>query len=157
MDEANRARAAALHFEAVLDGFSKIKKGEEGRTVKVTLSVNPIDVPQQLSLADLGTRWTVAMVEMDDDEQPINHEQKADVTRKSFNELPRSQQAGILCHDGAFAHWCFDNKELSPELAIYDEFEIQSRKELDEEYMADQWCEYLDRYHTETGRIAEAR
>ena len=75
----------------------------------------------------------------------------------SFHELPRSQQAGILCEDTEFCRWTFNNTKMHPVVAIYKHFNIESRRELNAEEFADDWGAYVMNYRTETGQQAEER
>jgi hypothetical protein len=152
MDEANRARAAALHFEAKKNGLSQTQDG----TWK--LSLTALDLPTPVLEAHMGTRFMVALVEIGDDEQPINHEQKARVERKPFHELPRSQQAGILCGDEKFHRFIGASSPVYAAEYLYERFDIESREELDTNpKKAAEWDDLHARYRVETGQMAEAR
>ena len=94
---AARARTAAMQMEIKKDGLAQ---RQDGRW-KLKVIIHPNDMPAALSLAAMGTRYMCAMVELDDDEQPIE---------RPTPEKPHSlaQRAGILCNEPAF--WRFLNE-----------------------------------------------
>lgn len=102
-----------------------------------------------------GQRMQIAVVLVNDDEEPIGPEQaKKNATRHkarneprtSFKDMPRSQQAGIRCNEEAFQIWLaeahpsiwdrhyIDGECLSPEAAdrtLKEVLGIASKKDLD--------------------------
>lgn len=66
---ADIAKTAAFHCEGNLHAFRKSQAG-----IVVSFTLDPADVPQQLALAPLGTRYTIALVERGDDEEPISRD-----------------------------------------------------------------------------------
>lgn len=89
-------RDAAISFEAVKTSLSQTKDG-----MILRLAIHPSDMPRQLMTDWVGSRYTVAMVKMGDDDQPeINPEKlKADRAVKS---------AGMLCRNEAFQAFMVD-------------------------------------------------
>jgi hypothetical protein len=106
MSEADRAVEAALSFEAKKDGLAQKQDG----TWKVTLTV--AELPSPVKDAHMGTRYMVALVEVGDDELPVDHEKKAraEGARAPFHTLPLVQQAGILCKDLIFQRYIIENR-----------------------------------------------
>jgi len=88
----------------------------------VSFVLHPQDVPNGLALATLGTRYMLALVELNDDETPKEvmpdskrstvsttpetspHTDADNAPRgaRKWNELSPAQQAGILCSDAKF-------------------------------------------------------
>lgn len=66
MTPAEKAVAAHFHFEALKSALRQTKEG-----VAVTFLIQPNDLPSALLAAPIGTRYTVAMCERGDDEQPV--------------------------------------------------------------------------------------
>lgn len=93
VSEAQKARDAALHFEAVKVAVRQNKDG-----IYITLSIHPSEVPVDLMMAHAGTRYTVAMVEMDDHGQPVKGKDDEEGDRLV-------QSAGMLCRNTDFQKW----------------------------------------------------
>jgi hypothetical protein len=108
---AQRARAAALSCEAKKHAYRQTQDG-----VVVSFVLHPQEVPDGLAISALGTRYMLALVEVDENEQPKQpregikqtHEMAPDPApppdraRKSWDEMSPAQQAGMLCADAAF-------------------------------------------------------
>lgn len=88
---------AALHCEARKWSYRQTKEG-----VVISFLLHPNDLPDGLALAPLGTRFMLAVCEIDDQEQPAKPKEK---TPKTFNEMSPAQQAGMLCTDEAFVRF----------------------------------------------------
>ena|SRR5690242_12066022 len=58
----------------------------------ITFAVHPDDMPPALAAAPIGSRFAAALVEIGDDEKPIERER----------QHPLVQKAGILCNDPMF-------------------------------------------------------
>lgn len=67
MSQAEEAIAASFNYEALKTAYRQTREG-----IAVTLVLNPLHVPQELATAALGTRYFVVMVEIGDDEKPVN-------------------------------------------------------------------------------------
>lgn len=65
MDQSTIARESALHCEAKFYAFRKTKDG----TI-VSFVLHPQEVPEGLATANIGARFMLAMVELDDNERP---------------------------------------------------------------------------------------
>lgn len=86
-------RDAALHFEAVKISLSQDKNG-----LVLKLSLHPDEVPKDVILAPLGTRYMVALVQIGDDEQPVKGRDKSEGDRAVAI-------AGALCRNPRFVGW----------------------------------------------------
>ena len=79
------------------------------------------------------------------------------MTKRSFHELKRSQQAGILCNDPQFCEWLDFDQESAPAF-VRAHCGVASRRELDDdETAAARWDRLLGRYRRETGQEPEVR
>lgn len=131
----------------------------------VSFVLHPNEVPDDLALAPLGTRYMLALVRIGDDETPQSPEQPKRPARP-FASLARSQQAGILCNDETFQHWASGvigepNGTFCVTRArqfVLDECGINSRRELDvSDKAATAWDVLRGQFETATGRATEAR
>ncbi len=86
--------------ECKKDSLAQLQNGDW----KLTLKVAAQDMPSALLEALPGTRYQAVFVEIDDVEQPVSREM-AKPEKRPFHELPRPQQAGILCGDWRFIQW----------------------------------------------------
>ena len=76
----------------------------------ITFAVHPNDMSPALAGAPIGTRYMAALVEIGDDEKPIEQPAKA-VGKRKWGELTSAEQAGIVCEEPLFATYV---KEISP-------------------------------------------
>jgi hypothetical protein len=122
-DTAEEARALAINFEAILISFRKDRNG-----INIVLTVSPHDVPDELMLAPVGTRYQIAAVKLDDQDKPAKE-------FRTDGELA-VMRAGMLCQNEDFQEWLVKTERaLSPshanaKAAVYRECGISSRKEL---------------------------
>ena len=72
MSVAEQARDAAVHCEAKKD---RLAQGQSGDW-RVTFTVATQDIPPALLAAPMGTRYVLALVEVGDDEQPVQPKPK---------------------------------------------------------------------------------
>lgn len=112
---------AAAHFEAKKHAYRQTQDG-----IVISFVVHPNDVAAALATAPLGTRYMVAFAEIGENEQPIPSTDKPEQPKavpaggkRRFDELPRSQQAALMCKDSYFWQYvrefmAFD-QELDPE------------------------------------------
>lgn len=126
------ARQRALNCEAKKHAYRQTQDG-----VVVSFVLHPQEVPDDLATAPLGTRYVLAMVELNDDETPVersstverpavNREvagsnpaapaKSEDSTtparaRKSWHEMSPATQAGILCNDMSFQKFLSESYE----------------------------------------------
>lgn len=113
MNVAARARAAALQIEMKKDGLSQ---RQDGRW-QLKVIIHPNDMPAALSLAPMGTRYMAALVEIGDDEQPVER-QASPASKRQFADLAPAQQAGILCASGRFRKFLHETREMAWLLAL---------------------------------------
>jgi len=122
---------AAINFEAVKTSMSQSKAGTILR-----IAIHPNDVPPSLHTDWVGSRYMVAMVKLDDEDQP-------DISDEQRQVKALVASAGMLCRNEDFRKF-LDGKDLllfSPE--YWDEseenvtanclrsyLEIESRSEL---------------------------
>ena len=93
-------RDAAVHFEAVKTSMSQSKQGTVLR-----LALHPTEVPPSLHTDWVGSRYMVAMVKLDEEDQPEMSDQQ-----RETNRLIAS--AGMLCRNLDFAKFLFDADTL---------------------------------------------
>lgn len=117
-------RDMALAFEAVKVGMRQNKDG-----VFLTLSIHPQQIPQDV-IADLvGSRYQVALVKLNDQDEPVLGEKKAAGQRAL-------SIAHTLCRNNRFQRWVAKfNRSITPDEAGAREFILKrcgigSRKEL---------------------------
>ena len=102
-------RAAAIKFEGVKLGMSQSKDGHVFR-----LSVHPNDTPEDLMRHPVGARYMVALVRLDDHDQPMTPaKQEAPAERATsrnknpepWHTLKLSKRAAIMCGEPMFWEW----------------------------------------------------
>lgn len=117
-------RRAAIGFEAVKVALRQTKDG-----VSITLAVHPNDGTNDLFVHPVGSRYQVALVLLDDQDQPVTPQSKTDGERAVT-------AAGMLAKESAFINWLFQKgrimhpSEVDAQQYIYHRCNIQSRKEL---------------------------
>lgn len=121
----------AYKGELQLKGWAESDK--QGRTVRFLCSGDEDDHPFKAFTPN--TRFAVVLVEIGDDEKPVQQEQKASV---DHTKLKLSNQAALLCKDGDFWLWLGSKAwgvtvaSESTATALVKEFMgIDSRSELD--------------------------
>lgn len=112
MTPADKARANAVPCEMVLYAYRKNNQG-----VVVSFVVHPDDMPDALATARIGSRWVGALVQVNDDETPVERKEASPAPRQDVNPrqtdggkerqnwqaLPPSQRAGIRINEATFA------------------------------------------------------
>jgi hypothetical protein len=101
--EAATARANAISFEAKKDGLQQRQSGDW----QLRVTVSALDMDQRLATAPMGTRFACVLVQIDDDESPVDHKAR---DRGAWRELGPTKQAGIRCKEPLF--WAYLNEEL---------------------------------------------
>ena len=129
-------RDAAVHFEAVKTSMSQSKQGTILR-----LAIHPNEVPASLHTDWVGSRYMVAMVKLDDEDQPQMSEQQRETERLIAS-------AGMLCRNLDFAKFLFHqdiiisvpNNDAEREKSVADALRshlgIESRSEFKTNSMA---------------------
>jgi hypothetical protein len=95
MDHAHQATANAVSFEVKKDGLQQRQSGDW----VLRLTVQAIDMHQTIVGASMGTRFACVLVEINDDETPVDHVAEE---RDKWKALGAAQQAGIRCKDPIF-------------------------------------------------------
>lgn len=122
MTPADKATANAVNCEMVLYAYRKSKDG-----IVVSFVLHPNDVPDQLAIAALGSRWVSALVQIGDDELPVQKENRAaprperrptipqpdGAKRMDWRELQPAAQAGIRCEDPVFKAFLDEKHSLA--------------------------------------------
>ena len=125
--EAHIARQVAVNFEAKKHELRQLQDGHW----KITLTIHPNDMPDEMMKAAMGTRYMIAAVEIGDDEAPVVKESR------KWEDLKPSQQAGIRCNEQAFSRFLMESYgprefiDEDPALFVRDYCSIESRSELD--------------------------
>jgi len=111
MTPADHARNQAISLEAKKDALAQRQNGDW----KVSFTVQGIDMDTRLTQAQMGTRYAVVLVEIGDDELPVQKEAPAkprqsnppsphpDGAKRDWRDIPPAQQAGIRCEEPVFA------------------------------------------------------
>ena len=167
----------AITFEAQLWAVRHSITKKEEKTV-ITLHVHPAEAEALMNINLLNKRFQVAMAVIGDDEQPaklgeldkvvpqldeIRHELDQHKPRRKFSDLPRSQQAGMLCKDQDFWAFAAVKSEEGAKEFIYSRCHIDSRAQLDEldtpqrRFIKDNFDSMVYQFQQATGRTAELR
>lgn len=119
-----KLREAAIHFEAVKISLKQDKSG-----FVLTTAIHPNDVPESLLRDWVGSRYMVAMVKLDDENQPIEPPEvkagrEAVAKAAQLCKLPRFQK--WLVSSG----YAFEATEEAAADAIRESCQIDSRSDL---------------------------
>jgi len=111
MTPADLARKNSISLEAKKDALSQRQSGDW----KVSFTVQGIDMDTRLTQAPMGTRYAVVLVEIGDDELPVQKETAAKPRQTSspnptggakqkmdWRDMQPAAQAGIRCADPMF-------------------------------------------------------
>ncbi len=116
----NDVRDAAVNFEAV-----KISMSQDRNGITLRLSLHPNECPPSLHTDWVGSRYMVAMVKLNDHEEPVVPEQEREIKKMISS-------AGMLCRNEDFGIFigAEDNTEESIANTMRAKLEIQSRTDL---------------------------
>lgn len=129
-DDTPDPREAAVHFEAVQIAAQKTKDG-----FILKLAIHPSEVPESIMRDYVGSRYTVAMVKMDDDQTPIMPQEK----RKQDKVVTT---AVMLCQNEKF--WEYMN-EISSEMPQGEQQPDWVLASVHDEDTAKEWiCSYCE-------------
>lgn len=103
MNEAEKAVANSLTLELKKDGLVQRQSGDW----QLRFTVSALDMDQRLAAAPMGARFACVLVEIGDDEAPIDHLMEA---RDKWRDLGPAKQAGIRCKDPIF--WAFLHEQM---------------------------------------------
>jgi hypothetical protein len=101
--EAAKAIENAISLEVKKDGLQQRQSGDW--MLRVVFSAS--DYSEILGRAPMGTRFACVLVEVSDDETPVEH--KA-MERDKWRELGPAKQAGIRCKDPVFWAWLTEDR-----------------------------------------------
>lgn len=114
----------AVNFEGVKVGLRHTKDG-----VILQIAIHPNDMPTSVFTDLIGARYMIAMVKLDDDDQPVVPQEKSEGQRMV-------QQCALMCRNPTFQKWLFDqgyvitpNEEEATEW-VRHALQIKSRAEL---------------------------
>jgi hypothetical protein len=114
---------------------AKLYLKQDGRGFVLSILVHPNEVPMDLMMAPINTRYTVAMVEMADDGSVVEPKLKSE-----GEKLVAS--AGMLCKNERFIKWLAKNgaidaeEEIQAEQFVRSHCGIKSRADLNTNYEA---------------------
>ncbi len=99
--ESKKAAKLAVSIEARLRGVIK-KHDKNGPWCQITFEVreDDLETASEIWMAPLGSRWALALVEIDDDETPLERPKKP--AQRRWADMDRTTQAGIRCNEVVF-------------------------------------------------------
>lgn len=100
---AKKAVQNAISLECKKDGLQQKQNGDW----KLCVTIAAADMDQRVTTAAMGTRYQCVLVEISDDESPVDH--KA-IERDKWRALGPVKQAGIRCKEPMF--WAFLGEEV---------------------------------------------
>lgn len=89
-------RDIAINFEAV-----KVSMNQDKNGLMLKLAIHPSDAPQDLVVAPVGTRYMIAAVMLNDQDEPVKGVKK----READTVI---SIAGALCRNPRFQDWLVD-------------------------------------------------
>ena len=133
-------RDHAISVEAKKHAYRQTQDG-----VVVSFVVQPNDIDPALAAAPLGTRYTLALVEMNDEGEPVSRAVPT-TERRSWGQLTNAQQAGIRCNDPRFVAWVAEQSKQDPAEFVRAFCGVRSRADINEGAAADRWRELDARF-----------
>ena len=164
------ARERAVNCEVRKIAYRQSKDG-----IVVSFVVHPNEVPAGLATSQLGTRYILALVELDDEDMPkvsegavrtlprrreSSHQSvesrdqgavdpSRPTSRKSWHEMTPAQQAGILCADKSFQTWLGVNNETDAAILVRAKCKVKTRSDIAYgEKTNDYWIDLVSKYRT---------
>lgn len=129
-DLAATAVANSIQLELKKDGLSQRQSGDWS----LRFTVAATDMDQRLAAAAMGTRYQAVLVEIDDNEEPVEH--KA-IERDKWRDLGPVKQAALRCKDPVFWAWLREtypadqiNDEKAAAIAVREICNVNSRADL---------------------------
>lgn len=92
----NEIRDSAMGFEAI-----KVSMSQDRNGVVLRLNVHPNDCPPELHTDWVGTRYMVAMVRLNDQDEPETREEHQRIERMIAS-------AGLLCRNEEFGRYLYE-------------------------------------------------
>ena len=130
---------------------AKLYLKQDGRGFVLSILVHPNDVPIDLMMSPINTRYTVAMVEMADNGEPVAPKDKTE-----GEKLVAS--AGMLCKNPRFIEWLYKRRlidaeeEREAENYVRTICKIESRSELKTNHSArDRFVKLRDAFKDAVG------
>lgn len=146
----------AGHFEAKKIAWRQTKDG-----LVLALAVHPDDMPKEMALSALNTRYMIAFSEIGDDERPVSPAQaeqsEAVPPKKPWSEYSRSQQAAILNSDPLFQQYFKAADHVACNEKLKQHFRITSKRELDNPFYHEKWDEFVALYKLHEQRYAGSK
>ena len=115
--ETSDVRENAMHFEAVKVSMSQNKDG-----VMLRLAVHPNDCPPELHTDWVGSRYVVAMVKLNDQDEPDERQEQKRIERLI-------SACGLLCRNEDFWSFLMVGNEEEAVNEIRERCSIKSRTE----------------------------
>lgn len=98
IDQASRAKENAIILECKKDGLQQRQSGDWS----LRFTVAGVEIDHRLVRAPMGARYQCVLVEINDDETPVDHQA---VDRDKWRDLGPAKQAGMRCKEPIF--WAF--------------------------------------------------
>lgn len=154
------------HFEAKKIAWRQTKDG-----LVLALAVHPDEMPKEMALSPLNTRYMIGFAEIGDDEEPVglgqagepqvsltppkeaangldsastsSSEPASSSPKKPWSEYTRSQQAYLLCKDPEFWRYFGAANEINCDGKLKLHFRIASKSDLDKPGNFKNWDEFV--------------
>lgn len=151
MSASDRAVANAIPLELKKDAMRQTQSGDW----KITFTVQAADMDQRLTSAAMGTRFQAALVEINDNEMPVEQPKG----KLDWREVQPAAQAGIRCNEPRF--WQFLQEEqglnaytsLGAAEAVRHMCGVKSRSELSTNHKARVLWHQLDEAYREWAHL----
>lgn len=102
IDLSKAAIENAISLEVKKDGLQQ----RQGGDWMLRFTVAAVDMDQRITQAPMGTRYQCVLVEVNDDESPIDHKAQE---RDKWRDLGPARQAGMRCKEPTF--WAYLSEE----------------------------------------------
>lgn len=143
--QAEIAKEVSYKFECKKDALKQVQSGD----VKVTFTINQLDMPSLLYSDRMGQRYLAVLVPLNDDETPREipavkmkasletagtSPQKAPEEPKNssgrWEDMPYTQRAGIKCSDEMFWNFLGVQNEYEAKQEVYKHCGVTSRRNI---------------------------
>ena len=129
-------------LECKKDGLRQTQDG----LWKFTLTVHPNDMPDAILKAPMGAHYIAVFADYDGGE-PQKEQRK-------FEDMPRSQQAGMLCQDESFIKWLPADDADDAAKVVRLRCGVSSRSKLDTNTVAiPMWDAIVRNYRDQMGLV----
>ena len=124
-------------------------------TWELALTCHADDMALAVLQAPMGTQWIAAFAEYSGKEEPEAEQPKEKgwvKPKRTFQDMPRSQQAGMLCQEDDFIRWVQMDTPGEAAANIREFCGVKSRADLDaDEKAAAIWDDLAKRYYEAMG------